>query len=251
MCSTNTTTPRPLGAVPGMAPGATAGRGFLSGPFWAMTLKELRETRAILLLALAAFAYLVAVKINPHLPFGRGDVIFIPFVQDTFLDFYIPLAGALAIAVGLRQTLGESVPGTYAFLYHRPASRRWIIGVKLLVGLGGCLVCSMLPIVVYSLWAAAPGTHASPFEWSMTIPSWIMWLAMTIIYLGTFLTGIRPGRWYRSRVLPLVAAALLTIMAVGVGAELGMWALSVLSILLVDAWLVAVIFFVARTRDYS
>ena len=28
------------------------------------------------------------------------------------------------------------------------------------------------PFLRYAIWAATPGTHASPFEWSMTLPTW-------------------------------------------------------------------------------
>ena len=66
-----------------------------------------------------------------------------------------------------------------------------------------------------AVWAATPGTHASPFEWSMTVPIWIGWFAMTILYLGAFHTVVRPGRWYRSRLLPLAASAVATFAAVG------------------------------------
>jgi hypothetical protein len=93
-------------------------------------------------------------------------------------------------------------------LLHRPVSRRRIYGAKLLVGLTTCLICGLAPFLMYAFWAATPGTHASPFEWSMTKDVWVAWLWMTAIYLGAFLSGIRPAAWLGTRLAPLAAAVL-------------------------------------------
>jgi hypothetical protein len=217
--------------------------------FRALAVKELREIRGIVLLALAAFIYLVAAFEDPRLPPGFRQ--FVPFVQDSFLVCFLFVSAALAIALGLRQTLGESIPGTYPFLFHRPASRRWLVGAKLFLGMSAYLICAVIPILAYGLWAATPGTHASPFEWSMTLPAWELWFGMTLLYLGAFLTGIRPGRWYRSRILPLAAAAFAVsfVMAAFVF-TLGAYLWACLIVLAIDVWLIAMILFVTRTRDY-
>lgn len=162
--------------------------------FKAMALKELRETRGITLLALAAYALLVAAAVSP---WGARQRYLPPFISDgLFLGWFVCISGAMAIALGLRQTLGESIPGTYPFLFHRPAGRRWLIGVKLLTGSVLYLICAAVPILAYGVWAATPGTHSDPFEWSMTGPAWHLWFGMTLLYLGAFLAGVRPGRWY-------------------------------------------------------
>jgi len=219
-----------------------------------MVVKEWRETRGIALLGLAAYAYLLATIVYPRLPFGIGirQNLVVPFVRDTFVGWFIFISVIMTVALGLRQTLGESIRGTYPFLLHRPASRRWLIGVKLLVGMGLYLVFGAAPIVAYGLWAATPGTHASPFEWSMTVPVWSFWFIVTLLYLGAFLTGIRPGRWYGSRLLPLVAAGLAVGFAAGLSFSFSfsgaIW--PSLVIFVVDVWIIAMILFVARTRDY-
>ena len=179
--------------------------------FRAMALKELRETRGITLLALAAGALLVAAMAGQ---WGARQRFMPPFINDsTFISWFVCISGAMAIALGFRQTLGESIPGTYPFLFHRPAGRRWLIGVKLLTGGLVYLICAAVPIVGYGIWAATPDTHPDPFEWSMTWPAWYLWFTMTLLYLGAFLTGIRPGSWYRSRILPLAAAGFTTVAA--------------------------------------
>ena len=39
-----------------------------------------------------------------------------------------------------------------------------LIGLKLAVGALVYLVCGAVPILLYGVWAATPGTHASPFD---------------------------------------------------------------------------------------
>ena len=79
-------------------------------------------------------------------------------------------------------------------------------------GAGLYLAFSAVPILVYAWWAATPGTHAGPFEWSMTLPAWQLWLSITAIYLAAFLVGMRPARWIGSRLLPLVAVGLFVLL---------------------------------------
>ena len=40
----------------------------------------------------------------------------------------------------------------------------------------------------------------------MTAWAWQLWLCMPLVYLGAFLSGIRPARWFGTRLMPLVAA---------------------------------------------
>ena len=221
--------------------------------FRAMAWKELREIRGIAISGVAAYCYLAAAAVNPRLlPLGtwRGNMP--PFVDDGFFGgWFVSISVVVAIALGLRQTLGESIAGTYPFLFHRPARRRWLVGMKLLVGMSAYLVCGPIAILAYGVWAATPGTHASPFEWSMTVPYWAIWLGMTLLYLGAFLTGLRPGRGYGSRLLPLAATSPVIFIVVAsalVGGHV-LWPL--LLVFIAGAWMIAMISLVARARDYS
>ena len=219
--------------------------------------EEFREIRGIVLLAVVAYGLLVAAAVDPssawnplRLFYSTGGGMNVPFVTGDFVTKLCMIATIFAIALGLRQSLGESVAGTYPFLLHRPADRRGLIGVKLLMGMAAYLICTAAPIVAYGLWAATPGTHASPFEWSMSMPAWIGWLVISVLYLGAFYTVIRPGRWYRSRILPMVAAAVAAASAAGFHAGLNSILWPCLIVLVVDVWLIATILFTLRTRDY-
>ena len=229
----------------------------------ALARKEIRECLWIAAAALAAYLYLFARQTG----WGVLDLVTdllgavrvrveaedIPFVAmrgaaTGFVGQFAVVAALMAIVLGFRQTLGEALHGTYVLLFHLPAPRMRLVYGKLFVGLSAYLVCGTVPILLYGVWAATPGTHASPFCWSMTVPAWIAWFGMTPLYLASFLSGLRSARWYGSRLAPLAACVLL-LPAVLVG-QLSWW-LSGLIVLVADVFLVICIQQVAGDRDYS
>jgi hypothetical protein len=70
---------------------------------------------------------------------------------------------------------------------------------------------------------------------------------MPLVYLGAFASGIRPGRWIGSRLLPLVAVA---IPALIVQLVPHWWMIGFPIIVLVAAVLVSDILLEAETRDF-
>jgi hypothetical protein len=220
-----------------------------------MLYKELRETAGITLLAVLAHAYVVAGYVGWQMPVQYGYRTLVPFVTDDFLQNLGVLTVGLCLALGLRQTVTESVRGTWLFLLHRPLGRRQIIGVKLATGLGIYLLCSPLAILGYAWWAASPGKHAGPFCWEMTLPAWQMYLVMPALYLGAFLAGIRPGRWIGTRLLPIAGVAvflvLISIVPAWWNLGSGVWfILSLGASLVLDVCLIVLIVFAAEVRDF-
>ena len=214
----------------------------------AMIAKELRETYWIALAALGIYVLCTLELMGYNLKsmvYMERHVI--PFASGEFTSMFGSISVCLALALGFRQALWESFRGTWPVLLHRPVSRWWMVGVKLSAGLGLYLATAAAPILLYAGRAATPGTHASPFQWSMTLDTWQIWLAITGLYLGAFLVGIRPARWFGSRLLPLVGAGILVVVL----AVLDWWQWSLLGVLAVDGCLVATILFVASSRDYS
>jgi hypothetical protein len=221
----------------------------------ALALKELRETAGIAILAALANMSIVAGMVGMQ-PFARvlrkqrGGV---PFVETEFLQLLTFVAVALTLALGFRQAAWEANQGTYLYLLHRPVRRSAIFLTKLAVGIVLFMACTGVPILLYAWWAAMPRTHASPFEWAMTEPAWRFCLGMPLIYLGAFLSGLRPGRWYGTRLLPLAcagafAAILLlfpTVSLIRLPAAVFIPALIVMYALLTTA-----ICYVAEKRDY-
>ena len=215
----------------------------------AMLSKELRETMWIALLGVLVQMYFVVGLMDVDLMTlrarGRGGV---PFVTDNFLASFVMVAAVVAAVLGFRQTVTESARGTWLFLLQRPAERWHLLAMKMLAGAMLYLVVSAIPVWIYAWWAATPGTHVGPFEWSMTLQSWQCWISVTGVYFGAFLSGLRPARWFGTRLAPLIGAGLLLGLAQIVPYW---WTLGLGAVLLIDAWLVATILAVARTRDYS
>jgi hypothetical protein len=132
----------------------------------------------------------------------------IPFIHSNLQVGVAIAATAGAIVLGLWQMLGESVRGTWLFLLHRPISRAHLMLTKLAAGGALLLLAAALPVFILAVWAAVPGTHASPFVWAMTAHVFGLCFAATAVYLAACLCGLRPARWYGSRLLPLFPAVL-------------------------------------------
>jgi len=224
-----------------------------------LTTLARKEMREILpLLAVALFVELCLAGTATGMQLGL-DLFFnqsrnaIPFVTDQtgIVNNFFYVAGVMAGAVGLWQTLMESSRGTYQFLLHRPLNRNAIFGTKLAVGIAGVSAVTAVPILYYALWAATPGNHASPFEWSMTGWTWRLWIQMPLLYAGAFLSGLRPGRWFGSRLLPLACAVTVILGGEFFSVTLtGPTAVFVASLAAL-AIFVAAILHVGQTRDFS
>jgi len=224
----------------------------------ALVRKELRETRTFAALALILYlVYLTKLtgktgtlltSLLSYAPGMSGAPADVPFVQqDSFESVLIFIGGALAIALGFRQSAWEPSQGTAPYLLHLPLSRRTIFLTKLATGIGLLLACTLAPILAYATWAATPGTHPGPFEWSMTGPAFRLWLIMPLVYLGAFASGIRPARWFGSRLLPLLAVAPFAVLAY---AAPPWWLIGLPLLSLVAAALVSSIFWETETRDF-
>jgi len=163
------------------------------------------------------------------------------------LLIYASIGVALAIALGFRQSAWEPSQGTALYLLHLPLHRHTIFLTILSSGIGLQLVCTLLPILIYATWAAVPGTHPAPFEWSMTGPALHIWLLMPLVYLGAFAAGIRRARWFGSRLLPLASVA---VPAFPLGFVPHWWLIAFPMLLLVAAVLLSDILLEAGTRDF-
>ena len=222
----------------------------------ALVRKELRETRAFATLALVLYLVYVcnltgqvgpllkALELLPGIGVTPVDV---PFVQGNFDTMLFFIGGVLAIALGFRQSAWEPSQGTALYLLHLPLPRRTIVLTKLLTGIGLLLVCTLVPILMYATWAALPRTHPGPFEWRMIGGSLRIWLLLPLVYLGAFTSGIRQGRWFGSRLLPLASIAVPATFSYVVP---HWWLIGLPLLGLVAAVLVRVILWETETRDF-
>lgn len=214
----------------------------------ALAIKELRESAGLAALGALGMLYvvllcmgkmffaIVPVRVGPH----------IPFILDSFNVGSGVVVGFFAVLLGLKQTAWELNYSTFCFLLHRPLSRRMILAIKLTIG--GLLIISLLAVAIlsYGIWANTPGSVPAPFQWSMTAESWRLAQPLVLVYLGAFLSGIRPGRWFGTRLAPLAGAILVAVLV----SNVTFWWLQLpLLAVAIACWLVAIDFF-AHNRDY-
>jgi len=228
----------------------------------ALAVKELRETAWIAALALAASLLMLVtmqgVDLSSLLSYrSYGWYGFavqrtpIPFVNDDFQSKLILVGLVLATVLGFRQSIAEFTRGTYLLLLHRPLRRDMIFATKLAVGAMLVVVVSTLTVALYAWWAATPGTHPSPFFWSMTVPAWWAAVCLPVVYLGAFLSGVRPGRWLGTRLMPLVTSLVAYIILLALVQELRWFVVAIAMLPVAIAVFVFTIQYVARTRDFS
>ena len=219
----------------------------------ALVIKELREIGWIVAIGLALYLLLISALMGINLLWlsalaSQGGV---PFVNDGFYAPFVVVGLGLALGLGFRQSLGDGFRGTWVYLLHRPTERRAIFATKMATGIASLIVISALPVVIYGWWAATPGTHASPFFWSMTADSWWAIACFSLAYLGAFFSGLRLARWFGTRLLPLAASLVLYLLATAVTATFLGYAVASIVLILVAALFVLTIQHTARLRDFG
>ena len=166
------------------------------------------------------------------------------------LGFHSGCPPALAIALGLRQSLWESMQGRLRVPLASARLAATDLRGQACRRPGRCyLVCASLPVLLYAWWAAIPGNACQPVRVvdDLARPG-KSGSTVTAVYLAAFLCGIRPAHWLWSRLWPLIATAVAVLLI----QSLPWWPiLGIAAILVLDAALVAGILGVAEKRDFS
>jgi len=201
--------------------------------------KEIRQSAFVLLLGIAAVFI------------GLWVLITAPATRMLFVSGEAALGASwiaipLAIALGLSQSI-EFNRRSSIFLLHMPIRREQLIGAKLMLGGLSLLLILGLPILVAAFAYSMPHRNA-PFYFSMTAYLWRVVLTSSMIYLTSFLCGVRPASWFGTRLLPIAG---ICIFALSIQMIPYWWLIAPLLILLVDWMLITTILFFAETRDYA
>ena len=181
---------------------------------FALIEKELRSLTRLIALALLADGWMLS-ELTGQTHWVRGDIELQPgfaLAQTEWLIWFGFLLASIAIVLGFSMSLDDGLRGTWAFALFRPVSRRAYIGAKLLVGGVMTLVLALLPVVAYSIWGARPGNLGAPFHWAQLQPAMEACGWSVVVFFGAFLSGLRPAKWWWSRLWPLVTTV-----------TLGMW----------------------------
>ena len=82
----------------------------------------------------------------------------------------------------------------------------------------------------------------------MTESEWCVWLSLPVAYLGAFLSGVRPARWFGTRLLPGVAGSVLFVI---VSQLPWPWPYALAGSLLLSVVFTSLVFHVAATSDFA
>lgn len=211
-----------------------------------LVLKELRESLPIVAAAAFAIAAVFCLNFMFSAFVSTPSAVEIPFLTNNFWVYVLLLGFSVAVGVGLKQTAWEDSKGAYRYLLFRPIDRRKVFQLKLAAGALLVVGFMAIYIILYAFWISRPGRLAAPFYWSMTTGAWQVWLLLPLIYSAAFLSGIRPARWFGSRLGPLVGAMLVSLILV---LQPRLWIAAVVSIVLTALYASAAVE-VARRRDY-
>jgi hypothetical protein len=188
----------------------------------AVFLKELREGTKWALAIFGVLGMLVLLEIRKANPFILSEL------AQQKLVFFAPLAGLL---MGIAQSFFETRPDNWAFVVHRPLSRRALFTAKCSAGLLLLYVSLALPCLLVAAWAARPGNVATPFHWRALVPMLADILNAGSFYFAGIVVTLHKARWFGSRLLPL---------GLGAGTSLGV-------VMMPDFWEAAAIALVGLT----
>ena len=213
--------------------------------FRAIVRKELRQLSIVL--AASAAATIIAACIYAA-AFQGG----IPFLNPHPVQYYAMAVGLVAVGIGLTQAY-EFEQRSSLFLLHLPIQRRDLVLSKIKIGIGCLLIICTVPILFVAILCSFQ-LVAAPFFWSMTGDVWLLIATATVIYLGAFLSGIRPAKWYGTRLLPIAGAAALAIsihLVQLVHIAPHWWIFGLALLVGIDWLLMETIAFIADSRDYA
>lgn len=173
----------------------------------AIIIKELRENLLWAVLLLLAVSAAMAFAVHAG---ARRRPVLVSETMEMISAVAFPVAG---LAIGLLQILQEHRGGRWAFLVHRPFSRRRIFMAKVIAGLALYGLATMPPLLAVIGWVATPGHVAAPFDIHMVLPRLADLLGGLLWYATGLLVAARQARWIGSRLMPLGFALLVTAFA--------------------------------------
>ncbi len=175
-----------------------------------LVIKEFWDLRGVIALGVVIHALLLANLLGmasyEWLPMREPSELPFPSSFPLHLSIYTIFFAGL---IGLVQALSDGRGQRWLFVLPMPVrTANWILG-KLVFGL---VSWALLGVGTYLLgiWIVnTPGVFPAPFEWWMTRTGWFYLALAPLVYLGGFLSGIRPGSWFGTRLLPLLGSLML------------------------------------------
>ena len=169
--------------------------------FKSMLKKESTELAAPFLLAMGSLAILVLDFVNTSRrkwePQGEW------MLDDDFVYPFLLISMALAIVMGLVQSLSEDVQGTWRYVLALPGGWQRNLKLKLTCAAVVWLVWAIVAVTICLLGLVADTGQPGESLGKLTEPIVRTLFCAPVVYLGAFLTAIRRANWFFSRLMPL------------------------------------------------
>ena len=214
--------------------------------FKAMLKKECVELAAPFLLAVASLVALVgdhvATARRRTLPQGEW------MLDDDFVYPFLLISLALAVGMGLVQSLSEDVQGTWRYVLALPGGWRRILKLKFACGATAWLGWTVAAFAICQIGLMADtGSQGESFK-RLAEPMLRILVCVPVVYLGAFLTAVRRSNWLFSRLMPLGGVFLCWCTLLYLP---NWWILAPLATAAFAALLMGIIFHVAASRDFA
>lgn len=172
-----------------------------------LVIKEFWDLRGVIAFGVVIHALLLANLLGmpsyEWLPMREAQEL--PFTNSfpLYLAVYtIFFAGLMGVVQALSDARGQR----WLFVLPMPVrTENWMLG-KLVFGLGVWALLGVGTYLLGILIVSTPGVFPAPFEWWMTRTGWTYLAMAPFVYLAGFLSGIRPGSWFGTRLLPLLGS---------------------------------------------
>lgn len=197
---------------------------------WALTKKELREHFPLAAIGLAGGLFVAGLyarsgELYPGYSssllwrmLGAGSQSWfaynelpVPIAYRSYLGKLGLVCYGLALLLGFLMSWKEEVKRTWHFLWHRPVRRGQVLGAKLLAGALLYLPAGAAPFAFLAYWCSVPGHFPAPWAIELIYPGVEVIARGYVVFLGAFLCGIRPAKWYATKFVPLIGMVVLLI----------------------------------------
>ena len=214
--------------------------------FKALLKKECVELAAPFLLAVVSFVVLVGdhVATARRRTLPQGDWM----LDEDFVYPFLLISLALAVVMGLVQSLSEDIQGTWRYVLALPGGWRRILRLKFACAAAVWLFWAVVAFAICLLGLMADTGPPGESLGRLSEPMFRILICVPVAYLGAFLTAIRRVSWFFSRLMPL-GGVLMCWWLVLVMPD--WWLLAPLATVGLGAVLVAIAFYVASSRDFA
>jgi hypothetical protein len=114
-------------------------------------------------------------------------------------------AALFAILLGVLQSAFDLQDRQRGYLFHRMVSHNQIMYGKVLAGAIVYALACGFPLCSLTLWFAYTGPEYLPVRPAMVIPSVLVCMACFFLQPATLICVSRPGRWFGTKLLPLLS----------------------------------------------